>query len=107
MHDELITPGMTANELLLRRRVRRLAEFYRHLILYGVSMAVAWTTLIFFTDTWTTTWWGGLTIGATVSWSVGVVFHALRVLPPQNTLSLDWQEKRIREILDRCQHAER
>lgn len=99
MHDELIIPGMPESEVLLRRRVKRIAEFYRHLVLYVTCMTLVWVVIIALTDGWTTSLWGGFMMGATFGWALGVLVHGLCVLPSHSILSLDWQEKKYRELL--------
>ena len=42
MDDELILPGMSERELTIRRRVHRLADFYRHLFVYLLVNAGFW-----------------------------------------------------------------
>ena len=42
MDDELILPGMSEREIAIRRRVHRLAEFYRHVFVYVIVNTCLW-----------------------------------------------------------------
>ena len=42
MDDELILPGMSEREIAIRRRVHRLAEFYRHVFVYVIVNLTLW-----------------------------------------------------------------
>lgn len=81
MDDEIITPGMSEREVYIRRRVKRLAEFYRHLTMYIVIMSVIWIASLLLAKEWPTVWWRWWTIWPTIGWGIAVLAHGLSVLP--------------------------
>lgn len=101
MDDEIITPGMSEREISIRRRVRRLAEFYRHLVIYLVIMTTIWVLSLVFMKEWPSQWWRWWTIWPTIGWGIGVLGHGLSVLPRRGFFSLDWEEKKVRELMQR------
>ena len=101
MDDELILPGMSERELNIRRRVHRLAEFYRHVFVYIAVISVLW-----FINVWTV--WGGTlpnkwysywAIWPTLGWGIGLLTHGLSVLPVWSFFSQDWEDKKVRDLL--------
>jgi 2TM domain len=101
MDDEIITPGMSEREVYIRRRVKRLAEFYRHLTMYVVIMSVIWIASLILMKEWPSVWWRWWTIWPTLGWGVAVLAHGLSVLPSAGFFSLDWEEKKVRELMGR------
>ncbi|TAG79427.1 MAG: hypothetical protein EAZ21_10505 [Betaproteobacteria bacterium] len=91
-------------ELVIRRRVERQAEFFRHLLFYLVVCTLLWAI-----NLWqirdigfmrTERWWAFI---VTAAWGIGVFTHGLSVamsrLPKVPFLSLDWEEKKVRELM--------
>lgn len=101
--DELILPGMSEREIAIRRRVHRLADFYRHLFVYLIVNAGLWAF-----NAWTVSqmtgkanawmWWA---VWPTLWWGVGVLIHGLSVLPRLNFFSQDWEDKKVKELMER------
>jgi hypothetical protein len=99
--DELILPGMTEREVAIRRRVHRIAEFYRHLFIYVLVNATLWCVNIWqimqmsgkvnvwmYWAIWPTLWWG-----------IGVLVHGLSVLPFWSFFSQDWEDRKVKEMM--------
>jgi hypothetical protein len=101
MDDEIIVPGMSERELYIRRRVKRLAEFYRHLTMYVVVVSIAWVVSFLFMKTIPSSIWKWWVVWPTIGWGIGVIAHGLSVLPRMGFFSLDWEEKKVRELMKR------
>jgi 2TM domain len=101
MDDDIIVPGISEREIYIRRRVKRLAEFYRHLAYYVIVCVGLWVWNYYMINAQPTRaigWWSFFPI---VGWGIGVVVHALTVFSPMGFFSLDWEEKKVRELLQR------
>jgi hypothetical protein len=78
-----------------KSRVEEIRGFYMHLaayiavnlLLFGINMVTSPGTLWFF---WVTIFWG-----------VGLIFHGLGVFVGGRVLGRDWEERKIREIMER------
>jgi 2TM domain len=101
MDDEVIVPGMSEREIHIRRRVKRLAEFYRHLAMYVLIMSMVWIASLAMAKEWPSQWWRWWAIWPTLGWGIGVLAHGLSVLPRMGFFSLDWEEKKVRELMKR------
>lgn len=101
MDDELMLPGMTERELAIRRRVHRLAEFYRHASVYIIVITALWCFSIW--SVWDGTlpnkWYAYWAIWPTVGWGIGLITHGLSVLPVWSFFSQDWEDKKVKELL--------
>lgn len=101
MDDELMLPGMTERELGIRRRVHRLAEFYRHASVYIIVITALWCFSIW--SVWDGTlpnkWYAYWAIWPTVGWGIGLITHGLSVLPVWSFFSQDWEDKKVKELL--------
>lgn len=78
-----------------RRRARSLRGFYTHLMVYMlVNAALVVMNLVTSPGRW---WFGWATIG----WGIGLAAHGLSVLVFRGWLGADWEQRKIREYLDR------
>ena len=103
MDDELMLPGMTERELGIRRRVHRLAEFYRHMFVYVIVIGASWAF-----NVWTVwngpsvhKWYAYWAIWPTLGWGIGLITHGLSVLPVWSFCSQDWEDRKVKELLAR------
>lgn len=100
MDDDLVVPGMSEREIYIRRRVKRLAEFYRHVVVFVIVISLLWTANYFMIAAQTKRsiwyWWA---MWPTVGWGIGVLAHGLSVLPHLAFFSLEWEEKKVRELM--------
>ena len=103
MDDELILPGISEREIAIRRRVHRLAEFYRHVFVYVIVNAGLW--MLNFGMIWDTPahvrWYSYWSIWPTFFWGIGLVSHGLSVLPFWTFFSQGWEEKKVKELMER------
>ena len=94
--DEIITPGMSDREILIRRRVHRLADFYRHAVVFVIINILIWIVVYF-----SSRWFAWFAFWTTVSWGVGLLIQGLAVLPFWNFLSPEWEDRKVREMMER------
>ena len=103
MDDELILPGMSERGLSIRRRVHRLAEFYRHAIVYLIVNGGLWAfnAWAVFSSTSPIKWYSWWAIWPTLGWGIGVVTHGLSVLPFWSLFSQEWEDKKVKQLMAR------
>jgi energy-coupling factor transporter transmembrane protein EcfT len=103
MDDELIHSGMTAREITIRRRVHRIAEFYRHVFVYIIVMGALWVINLWLVwgGTLPQKWLSYWAIWPTVGWGIGLLTHGISVLPVWAFFTQDWEDKKVRELLAR------
>ena len=103
MDDELILPGMSEREIAIRRRVHRLAEFYRHLFVYAIVNASLWGINLWMM--WGTAaagrFWSYWAISPTLWWGVGVFVHGLSVLPYWGFFSQEWEDRKVKQLMQK------
>lgn len=84
----------------VRKRVKSIIGFYKHLAAYilvnSILLAIKWFTLgpedSFFTlGTFSTVFF----------WGIGLAFHAFGVFGTNAFLGPDWEERKIREIMEK------
>ena len=103
MDDELFLPGISERERAIRQRVHRLAEFYQHLSIYALVIGGLWIANL------VQVWDSGLpkrvfsywALWPALGWGIGVVVHGISVLPIWNFFSLDWEHRKVQELLAR------
>ena len=101
--DDDFLPGTPQREISIRRRVRRLAEFYRHLMVFLTVISLIWllNAWQFYNRTQVIHWYSWWALWPTLGWGIGVFFHGLAVLPVWNFLSQDWEDRKVKELLER------
>ncbi len=100
--DDFILPNMTEREISIRRRVHRLAEFYRHTVTYVIIIGLLWiinATIIYSTDQ-PSRWYAWWAIWPTMGWGIGLLTHGLTVLPFWSFFSQEWEDRKVREMLE-------
>jgi len=103
MDDDLFIPGANEREIAIRRRVHRLAEFYRHAVTFLIINALLWSLnawLVFF-GTMPNRWYVWWAVWPTLGWGIGLLCHGITVMPFWNLFSDEWEERKVREILER------
>ena len=78
-----------------RRHVTRLRGFYWHLTSY-VVVILALTAVNALTSPHY--WW---VVWAAIGWGIGLCFHGAPLFRFRNWLGKEWEERKIREILDK------
>lgn len=78
-----------------RRRVKKTRDFYEHLVLYiAVNLILFGINMLFSPDSLWFYW-------VTFFWGIGVVLHGFGVYVEGRIFGRDWEEKKIREFLER------
>jgi hypothetical protein len=77
-----------------KERVGRLRSFYIHLGVYvGVNMLLFLINIIASPDTLWFFW-------PLLGWGIAIVLHAISVFSSGDRIGADWEERKIREILE-------
>jgi len=76
-------------------RVQEEKNFYNHLIVYVVVISLIW--ILNYVTTPGNYW----AIWATIGWGIGLFFHGLGVFGKNIFFGKSWEERRVREILDK------
>jgi hypothetical protein len=100
--------GMTAEaasrrEAEIRTVVRRQAEFYRHLIVYVLVIGLLWiiNAVQYSRIDKAVPWYAWWALFPTLGWGIGVLMHGLYASNLPVFFSARWEEKKVRELLDR------
>ncbi|MBL8522753.1 MAG: 2TM domain-containing protein [Betaproteobacteria bacterium] len=121
MDDELQLPGMGERELAIRRRVHRLAEFYRHLVSFVLAIGLMWIAnafmlmnagmlshfsisngaIVFSEASAKLRWFSWWAIWPTLGWGIGIIIHGITVLPFWHFFSQEWEDRKVRELMER------
>ena len=106
MDDAFIPSNITEREIAIRRRVHRLAEFYRHALLFVVLIGAMWAI-----NAWqiyasgyslgSVRWYSFWAIWPTAGWGIGLATHAITVIPRWTFFSAEWEDRKVKELLER------
>jgi len=77
-----------------KERVEVIKNFYIHLIVYGV------VNLMLFSINMIVTPDGLWFIWPLLGWGLGVVFHALSIFGSGRGFGTDWEERKIKELME-------
>ena len=78
-----------------KKRVGELRGFYEHLIAYVVvNIMLVIINLVTSPDTLWFYW-------VTVFWGIGVIWHAISVFGKRGKLGKNWEEKKIKELMEK------
>jgi hypothetical protein len=83
-----------------KKRVKAISGFYKHLMVY-ILVNLFLISLKFFNLDSEGKFLEFSTFSTAFFWGIGVAFHALSVFGPGVFLGNDWEEKKIREIMDK------
>ena len=102
--DTFIPPGADAREADIRRRVHAQAEFYRHLMIYAGVVTMLWVINLMQAGLPSAgaSLWRYWAIWPTVGWGIGVLVHGVTALSSFGFLSRDWEERKVRELMERA-----
>lgn len=84
----------------VKKRVKSIAGFYRHLLIY-VIVNLFLIAIKYFNLDAGEEFLRFSTFSTAFFWGIGVVFHALSVFGSSVFLGNDWEEKKIREFMER------
>jgi hypothetical protein len=78
-----------------RKRVEELKSFYSHLLVYLAVNAGLFLLNIITSPKHLWFYW------PLIGWGIGLTIHGLSVFGTQNLLGKDWEEKKIRELMEK------
>jgi 2TM domain len=94
-----------SREATIRKRVHKRAEFYRHAMTYVLVITGVWilnAVIVISSGKWDRSWaWWA--IWPTLGWGIGLAVHAVATFSAFGFLSDEWEEKKVRELMDREQ----
>ena len=83
-----------------KKRVKAIKGFYVHLTVYIAVNAFLIISRSFSGGGWEV-FWEWQSYNTALFWGIGIVFHALNVFGMGLLLGEDWEEKKIKEIMDK------
>ncbi len=86
-----------------QKRVKALAGFYKHLAVYILVNAFLIILKWFRLDEGEQFWDFG-TFSVAFFWGIGLAFHAMGVFFSQVFFGSDWEERKVRELMDKQKH---
>ena len=103
--DETKLSTAAERETAIRNRVHRLAEFYQHLLSY-VLFNLLFCTIAAVMVMMEVRFGRFMYVAAVMSvlgWGIGLLTHAVTVLPIWNVFSSEWEERKVKALLEREQ----
>lgn len=85
-----------AKLLRAKERVADLKKFYSGLLSYAVVISVL-AAINYYFDEWRYPWF----LWAAFGWGIGIVFNAVKLFGRNPFLSKDWEERKIKEFMDK------
>lgn len=85
--------------LRAKKRLDKIVGFYWHLAVYVIVNLV----LIFLIGFNTDNFWSFGTFSTAFFWGIGLAFHFLGVFGPNFLFGKNWEERKIKEIMDKDQ----
>ncbi|SFS30200.1 2TM domain-containing protein [Lutibacter maritimus] len=82
-----------------KKRVKAIKGFYVHLTVYILVNAFLIATRVF-TEGEFNNFWQWQTYNTAIFWGIGILFHAFNVFGMKFLLGKNWEEKKIKEIMD-------
>jgi hypothetical protein len=101
--DLYIPAGASDRERQIRRQVHAQAEFFRHLAIYIGVILLLWTINLLEVGLPSAgaNPWRYWAVWPTIGWGIGVAIHAVTTLTRVGMLSRDWEERKVRELMQR------
>ena len=92
--------------LLAKKRVDKIKGFYRHLLIYvAVNIFISIVIIVGLMNEDKYTFTQAITnfgvYGTWVFWGIGMLFHWLGVFGVKSLFSKDWEERKIKEYMDK------
>jgi hypothetical protein len=82
------------------KRVKKIKGFYIHLMVYCFTNILVIALQFFDTDN-KEQWWSWQTLQLPLFWGLGLAAHGLSVFLPPVVLGKRWEEKKIKELMDK------
>lgn len=84
------------------KRVKKIKGFYSHLLVYivinSMLLIVNYNNL---NDHGNGNFWKWQTFNTLIFWGIGLLAHGLSVFLPSFMMGKDWEERKIRELMDK------
>jgi hypothetical protein len=86
--------------LKAKQRVKAIKGFYAHLAVYIVVNVFILISVALSSGGWKIFWeWNSFSTA--IFWGIGIVFHAFNVFGMPYLLGKDWEERKIKELMDK------
>jgi hypothetical protein len=97
-----MTPSETYQEKYIRAkaRVEEIRSFYNHLIVY-VIINIGIAGFNYYLDAWQVPWF----LFPLAGWGIGLVSHAIATFNLNPITNKDWEERKIKEIMNKDQNV--
>jgi uncharacterized integral membrane protein len=99
MSNNTFTPDEIKYQQALKR-VKRIKGFYTHLIVYIVINTMLLIVNYKNMDA-NENFWRWQTFSTVLFWGIGLLGHGLSVFLPTMVLGKDWEERKIRELMEK------
>jgi 2TM domain len=101
--DDYYPPGTPEREICIRRRVHRIAKFYRHLMVYVIVIGLLWilNAIIIFSGTQPNKWYSWWAVWPMLGWGIGLFVHGITLLPMWGLFSQEWEDRKVKELMER------
>lgn len=86
-----------------KKRVKKIAEFYKHLMVY-ILVNLFLISLQYFRLEPREVFFQFSTFSVAFFWGIGLGFHALNTFGANVFLGQEWEEKKINELMNKKQH---
>ncbi len=98
-------PGMPEREITIRRRVHRIAEFYQHLLIYVlvIGLLTAVNAYTIYNGSQPSKWFSWWVMWPAMGWGIGVLTHGISVLSVWGFFSHEWEDRKVKELMEREQ----
>ncbi len=108
-------PGTPEREIAIRRRVHRIAEFYRHLMVYVIVVGLLWLVnavqiykhtqpgfdlFLIYDALQQAEWYSWWALWSTLGWGIGVFFHGITALPEWRLFTEEWENRKVKELME-------
>lgn len=90
---------------MAQKRVKSIKGFYTHLAVYLIVNIALITVKAFTVESGEDFFNFYQTFSTAFFWGIGVVFHAVGVFGKNAFLGNNWEERKIREIMEKEQHS--
>lgn len=99
MNNSTLSPDEIKYQQALKR-VKRIKGFYTHLIIY-VVINIGILIANYSSGNHNYNFWSWQTFSTMLFWGIGLVAHGMSVFMPSLLMGKDWEERKIRELMEK------